>query len=541
MSGQPSAFTGKIARSAGTVSGAVLCSRLLGLVREQVFAGMFGAGYAYDAFVVAFRIPNLLRDLFGEGALSAAFVTVFSDYDANRGARATWQLAGTVLTFFAVFLSLLTLAGMYLAGPIVTLLAPDFQQVAGKTALTVQLTRIMLPFLVFISLAAVVMGILNTRGKFFIPAMASSFFNLGSIVGGVSLALLFPRFGQPAIAGMAWGTLLGGMLQLAMQLPALRREGFTLIPRLNLRDPGLQRILLLMLPATVGLSATQINIFVNTNFAASCAEGSVSWLNYAFRLVQLPIGIFGVAFSIAVMPVLGRQAAGGDQTGLQQTFNSSLVMVLSLTIPATAGLILLAEPIIRLIFEHGAFTSFDTERTAEALAFYAVGLFAYSAVKVMVPVFYALGSTRFPVMGSFLAVGANILFIVLTIDLFQHRAIALATSCSMTLNFLFLGLVLSRKLEGFTLRPLILGGGKILLATSVMAGAVWGLTRWLAPWLQGAIPMQLLGVLGIVGIGAVIYYLVLTALKLPELTVITGKIMQRLRKSEDRGQKTEDR
>ncbi|MHB8809622.1 MAG: murein biosynthesis integral membrane protein MurJ [Desulfobulbaceae bacterium] len=539
MVNQPSAFTGKIARSAGTVSGAVMCSRVLGLVREQVFAGMFGAGYAYDAFVVAFRIPNLLRDLFGEGALSAAFVTVFSDYDANRGARATWQLAGTVLTFFAVFLSLLTLAGMYLAGPLVTLLAPDFQLVAGKTALTVQLTRIMLPFLVFISLAAVVMGILNTRGKFFIPAMASSFFNLGSIVGGVSLALLFPRLGQPAIAGMAWGTLIGGMLQLTMQLPALRREGFTFIPRLNLRDPGLQRILLLMLPATIGLSATQINIFVNTNFAASCAEGSVSWLNYAFRLVQLPIGIFGVAFSIAVMPVLGRQAAGGDQAGLQQTFNSSLVMVLSLTIPATAGLILLAEPIIRLIFEHGAFTPLDTTRTAEALAFYSVGLFAYSAVKVMVPVFYALGSTRYPVVGSFLAVGANILFIVLTIDLFQHRAIALATSCSMTLNFLFLGLILSRKLEGFSLRPLLLGGGKILLATLVMAGAVWGLSRWLAPWLQGTILLQLFGVLGIIGAGAVIYYLVLATLKLPELTVITGKIMQRI--SAARRQRTEDK
>ncbi|HBI15272.1 MAG TPA: murein biosynthesis integral membrane protein MurJ [Desulfobulbaceae bacterium] len=541
MGGQTSEFTGRIARSAGTVSGAVMCSRLLGLVREQVFAGMFGAGYAYDAFVVAFRIPNLLRDLFGEGALSAAFVTVFSDYDTNRGARATWQLAGTVLTFFAVFLSLLTLAGMYLAGPIVHILAPDFQLVAGKTELTVQLTRIMFPFLVFISLAAVVMGILNTRGRFFIPAMASSFFNLGSIVGGVSLALIFPRFGQPAIAGMAWGTLIGGMLQLAMQLPALRREGFTFIPRLNLRDPGLQRILLLMLPATVGLSATQINIFVNTNFAASCVEGSVSWLNYAFRLVQLPIGIFGVAFSIAVMPVLGRQAAGSDMTGLRQTFNSSLVMVLSLTIPATAGLILLAEPIIRLIFEHGAFTSVDTERTAEALAFYAVGLFAYSAVKVMVPVFYVLGSTRYPVMGSFLAVVANILFIVLTIDLFQHRAIALSTSCSMTLNFLFLGLILSRKLVGFTLRPLLLGGGKILLATAVMAFSVWLLGRWLAPLLHGALFLQLIGVLGIVGAGAVIYYLVLVALKLPELTVITAKITQRLRKSEDRGQRTGDR
>jgi putative peptidoglycan lipid II flippase len=209
-------------------------------------------------------------------------------------------------------------------------------------------------------------------------------------------------------------------------------------------------------------------------------------------------------------------------------------MVLSLTIPATAGLILLAEPVIRLIFEHGAFTALDTTRTAEALALYAIGLFAYSAVKVMVPVFYALGSTRYPVMGSFLAVAANILFIVLTIDLFQHRAIALSTSCSMTLNFLFLGLILSRKLEGFSLRPLLLGGSKILLATALMAGAVWGLARWLASWLHGALPLQLIGVLGIIGVGAVIYYLVLAALKLPELTVITEKISQRLEKTGDR-------
>ncbi|MCF6187318.1 MAG: murein biosynthesis integral membrane protein MurJ, partial [Desulfobulbaceae bacterium] len=264
-----------------------MCSRVLGLVREQIFAGMFGAGYAYDAFVVAFRIPNLLRDLFGEGALSAAFVTVFSDYETNRGAEETWRLASTVITFFAILLSLLTLVGIYFAQPIVSLLAPDFSMVAGKTELTTLLTRIMFPFLIFVALAAVVMGMLNTKGRFFIPAVSSAFFNLGSIVGGVSLALLFPRFGWPAIAGMAWGTLIGGLMQLLIQLPILFKVGFTFTPRLNLKDPGLKRILFLMLPATIGLSATQINIFVNTNFAASCAEGSVSWLNYAFRMVQL--------------------------------------------------------------------------------------------------------------------------------------------------------------------------------------------------------------------------------------------------------------
>jgi putative peptidoglycan lipid II flippase len=507
-----------------------MCSRVLGLVREQIFAGMFGAGYAYDAFVVAFRIPNLLRDLFGEGALSAAFVTVFTDHETNRGSEATWKLANNVLAFIAVLLSLLTLTGIYFSGPIVNLLAPDFQLIAGKTELTVQLTRIMFPFLIFVALAAVVMGILNTKGRFFVPAMSSSFFNLGSIVGGVSLALLFQKTGRPAIAGMAWGTLIGGILQLTMQLPTLKNVGFTFRPILNLRDPGLKRVLLLMLPATIGLSATQINIFVNTNFAASCVEGSVSWLNYAFRLVQLPIGLFGVAFSIAVMPLLGRHAAQKDMQGLKETFNSSLVMVLSLTIPATAGLVLLAEPIIRLIFEHGAFTQLDTGKTAEALTFYAFGLFAYSAVKVMVPVFYAMGNTKFPVIGSFIAVGANIIIITLTIDSFQHKAIALSTSCTMTLNFLFLGIILYRKLNGFSLAPLFQSTGKIIVASGVMSTAVWGLKILLNSWLTGAVLQQLTGIFLIIATGGMLYYVTLYALKLPELTIIAGKLVQRFRK-----------
>ena len=529
MNHKPSAFTGRIARSAGAVSGAVMCSRVLGLVREQIFAGMFGAGYAYDAFVVAFRIPNLLRDLFGEGALSAAFVTVFTDYDTNKGKEETWKLANTVLTFFTILLSLLTLVGIYLAGPIVNLLAPDFQSVTGKTELTAYLTRIMFPFLIFVALAAVVMGILNSRGKFFVPALSSSFFNLGSIVGGVSLTLLFSSIGQPPIAGMAVGTLIGGMLQFLIQLPTLKRVGFTFKPRLALFDPGLKRIMLLMLPATIGLSATQINIFVNTNFAASCVEGSVSWLNYAFRLVQLPIGLFGVAFSIAVMPVLGRLAAENDMEGLKETFNSSLIMVLSLTIPATAGLVLLAEPIIRLIFEHGAFTSLDTIKTAEALTYYAYGLFAYSAIKVMVPVFYAQGNTKYPVIGSFIAVAANILIITLTIDYFQHKAIAFSTSCTMTLNFLFLGVILHKKLRDYSLTPLLQGTLKIIAASGIMSLGVWGLKIMLLPWLHGAVIGQLAGVIIIISSGGLVYYTALLVMRLPELDVITEKLLQRFR------------
>ncbi|HHD63157.1 MAG TPA: murein biosynthesis integral membrane protein MurJ, partial [Desulfobulbaceae bacterium] len=506
------------------------CSRVLGLVREQIFAGLFGAGFAYDAFVVAFRIPNLLRDLFGEGALSAAFVTVFSEYDTNRGAEETWKLAGTVLTFFTIFLSLLTLAGIYFSGPIVHLLAPDFSLVAGKTELTTMLTRIMFPFLVFVALAAVVMGMLNTKGKFFIPAMSSAFFNLGSILGGVSLALVFPRFDLPAIAGMAWGTLIGGLMQLLIQLPSLRKVGFVFIPRLKLNDPGLKRILLLMLPATIGLSATQINIFINTNFAASCAQGSVSWLNYAFRMVQLPIGVFGVALSIAALPVLARCAAKKDMNGLRQTFTSSLLMVFSLTIPATAGLVLLADPIIRLIFEHGAFTAVDTTQTAAALTYYAYGLFAYSAVKIMVPVFYALNNTKYPVIGSFLAVAANILIISLTISQFQHKAIALSTSCVMILNFFFLGGVLYIKLQGYSLRYIGTGLAKIFLSTGVMSLALFLLQKQMTSLLHGSIFMQFILVFLLIFIGSLLYGATLHLLKLPELDLITGKIKQRFKK-----------
>jgi len=509
-----------------------MCSRVLGLVREQIFAGLFGAGYAYDSFVVAFRIPNLLRDLFGEGALSAAFVTVFSDYDTNRSKEQTWQLAANVLVFFGVLLSLISLLAIYLAGPIVTLLAPDFAEIAGKFELTRKLTMIMLPFLIFISLSAVVMGILNTKGRFFVPAIASSFFNLGSIVGGVSLAFLLPRhFNQPAIVGMAIGTLIGGILQLAVQLPTLRKIGFTFKPKIKLRDPGLKRILRLMIPATIGLSATQINIFVNTNFAASCQEGSVSWLNYAFRLVQLPIGIFGVAFSIAAFPLLAKQAAQKDIGAMKETLVTSMVMIFCLTIPATAGLIVLSEPIIRLIFERGAFTDADTIATAQALSLYAVGLFAYSTNKVLVPTFYALDNTRIPVIASFLAVMLNICIINLTIDLFQHRAIALSTSCTMFINFLFLSTVLYKKMDGYDVTTLVKALIKIGLSTAVMVLFLITGKAYMGQWLVGSLAQKLTSTLILITMSALFYGVTLHLTKLSELTEITKKIRARFTKS----------
>ncbi|MBM9602930.1 murein biosynthesis integral membrane protein MurJ [Desulfopila inferna] len=516
-----------IAKSAGTVGFAVMLSRILGLIREQVFAGFFGAGTANDAFVVAFRVPNLLRDLFGEGALSAAFVTVFSDYDQNKTRKQTWQLASIVLIFFGCALSIITLAAILYSDVIVGLLAPDFGLIAGKEELTILLTRIMMPFLVLISLSAVVMGILNTKNKFFIPALASSFFNLGSILGGVSLAVILPKWGVPAIVGMAIGTLIGGLLQLAVQIPALMKCGFRFYPHLNFRDPGLIRILKLMIPAVIGLSATQINIFINTNFAASCPEGSVSWLQYAFRLVQLPIGIFGVAIGIAAMPLLARYSANKNLDGLRETFVSSQIMVLCLTIPAAAGLFFLSEPVIRLVFERGAFTAYDTIATAQALSLYSIGLFAYSSNKVLVPVFYALGKTRYPVIASFITICTNILFITLTIEYFQHRAIALSVSITMFINFIFLGAILYRELQGYSIRYVGFAILKILFATSIMSLFVVLLRDLASSPLSGNLWQNSVSLFAIISVAVVLYSSLICLLKVDEFTQVVTKVRAR--------------
>lgn len=509
----------------------MMCSRVLGLVREQVFAGLFGAGFTYDSFVVAFRIPNLLRDLFGEGALSAAFVTVFSSYEVNRSQEDTWKLASNVLTFILILLSLLSLTGIFFADNIVQLLAQDFSLIDGKVELTEKLTQIMLPFLIFISLSAVVMGMLNTKGKFFIPALASSFFNLGSIIGGTSLAFILPKYGYPAIMGMAIGTLIGGILQLGVQLPALFKTGFRYRPGLNLKDPGLHKVLKLMIPATVGLSATQINLFINTNFAASCVEGSVSWLYYAFRLVQLPIGVFGVALSIAMLPVLAKQAANKELAQMKDTMISSLTMVFALTLPATAGLIMLSEPIIKLIFEHGAFSQTDTIATAQTLNFFAIGLFAYSANKILVPAFYALDKTHFPVIASFMAIAINIVIVTLTIDLFGHLAIALSTSGTMLINFLFLMVVLYISLGGYSVKYLFNGLWKITAGTLAIVALLATALPFFSRWLEGNILQQASGIFLLITLSTLLYALMMHFLKLSEFTILTDKIHRKFIRS----------
>jgi putative peptidoglycan lipid II flippase len=303
--------------------------------------------------------------------------------------------------------------------------------------------------------------------------MASCFFNLGSIVAGVALTLAAPHFGYEPIVGMAWGVVAGGMLQVLIQVPCLRRQGFHYRPLLDFSDPGLRRILLLMLPAVIGFAAPQFNNFINTWFASSCETGSLSWLQYAYRVLWFPIGLVGSSLAIAVMPVMSRHASSGDTAGLRQAYTSATVMSCVLSIPAMCGLIFLAQPIIRILFERGEFSALDTEKTALALSLYALSLFAFSALKITIPIFYALNKTRFPVIGAFLTVGLNLIIIFTTIDRLQYCAIALSFAVFTLFNFLFLAAILYRSLQGFPVRYMLGCVIKIVPVSIAMGVLSW--------------------------------------------------------------------
>lgn len=458
-----------LARAAGVISFATLVSRLLGLVREQIFAAFFGAGFAVDAFQVAFRIPNLLRDLFAEGAMSASFVPTLTRVQEREGRDAAMRLANLIINFLLVVVSVICLLGILFARWIVPVMAPGFGRVPGKLELTTQMTQIMTPFLLLVALAAAVMGVLNTRRVYFIPAVAPSMLNIALIASGFLLAPLCPRFGVEPIVGMAVGVLLGGLGQLLIQVPSLRDQGFRWRPAFSFRDPGVMRVVTLMAPAAVGLAATQVNIFVNTLLASLLPQGSVSWLNYAYRLMQLPIGLFGVAIATVTLAEVSRHAARKDMPELKRTFSFSLRFGLFLTLPATMLLIALAHPIVVLLYQHGRFTPGDSWQTAQALWAYAVGLSAFAAVRVMVPVYYSLGMTRIPVIISFVTIAVNVVLNVALMGPLQHRGLALATSIASILNFALLFEVLRRKIGGLGGRLLAAAAGKIFLAAALAA------------------------------------------------------------------------
>ena len=473
-----------LARSAGLTGAATLFSRILGLLRDQVLAAIFGASNDMDAFIVAFRIPNLVRDLFAEGAMSAAFVPTFTRRLTLNGKDNAWRLGNNLLSALLIATAVLVAAGIVFARPLVTAYAEDFSRVPGKLELTIWLTRIMLPFLTMVAVAAAVMGMLNSLHHYFLPALAPAMFNIATLVCAFVLVPIMPSLGLPPITAIAIAALLGGALQVLVQWPALWREGFRYRFVLDPRDPGLRQVLLLMGPGTIGLAATQVNLFVNTLLATSQGTGAVSWLSYAFRLMYLPIGLFGVSIATAALPAVSRYAAVGDEAGIRRTSAEAIAMMMVLNVPATLGLVTLADPIVRLLFERGQFTPSDTASTAAAVRFYAVGLVGYATARIVSPVFYAIRQSRVPVAVSLCAIAINIVASVALVRVMGFRGLALGTSLAMLVNGVALLLMLRHRLHGIEDRYLAITLCKILVASIVMAGVSSSVER-LAP---GVVP-----------------------------------------------------
>jgi putative peptidoglycan lipid II flippase len=528
-------------RATGVVGIAILSSRVLGLVREMVFAGLFGAGRNLDAFLMAFRLPNLLRDLFAEGALSTAFITTFSKKIAVEGDQSAWRLANKVATLTAVFMSAITLLGIIFAPQLVDLLtwgswSPD------KTELTILLTRIMWPFMLMVSLAALVMGMLNAKHVFGPPAMASSYFNLGSIIAGVAIGYwIDPHFGAGSLVGLAIGTLIGGAWQLLGQFPSLWKVGYRFHPDFHWRDEGVRTVLTLMAPAVVAASAVQVNVLINSGFAASITDasghvinGPVSWLNIAFRLMQLPLGIFGVAIGTVTLPLVSKHAALGNTAEFRATLARGMRLAFLLTVPSAIGLAMLASPIISVIYQHGRFTAEMTRQTAGALQYYAIGLVAYAALKVLTPAFYAVGKRNTPMLVSFLAIGAN-LFLnwLFTFRLgWGHRGLAFSTSLVATINFLLLYALMRRHTRRLETRQMLIALGKICVAGALLALVCWGANYlWLDAWSDMRFFQKLAILLATIVIAAAAFFGATFVLRITEVQDIIDVFRRKMSRS----------
>ena len=521
----------RLASAAGVIGAATLASRLLGLVRDQVLAYRFGATDAMDAFNVAARIPNLMRDLFAEGAMSAAFVPTFMRRLTSVGRRPALKLGNQVVNALIAVTGVVVVAGILFAEPLVRALAGDYAEVPGKLQLAAQLTRILLPVLTLVAVAAAMMGMLNSLDRFFVPALSPAMYNVGIIAGGALLVPLMPGLGLDPIVAVAAGALLGAVGQVALQAPALYAEGFRYRPALDPADPGLRDVLRLMGPGTLAGAAVQINLLVNMVLAAGEGTGAVSWLSYAFRVMYLPIGLFGVSVAAAAVPLLSRQAARNDTAGMRDTVSRALRLTLAINVPATVGLMVLGEPIVAVIFERGSFTPADTSATAAALLLYAPGLAGYAAVRIAVPCFYALGSSRTPAAISLAAVALNIGLNLLLVRILGYRGLALGTSVAALANALVLLVVLRRRLAGLDLRRVLVLLAKAAAASAVMGAAAWSAhDRLLDVWGGAGLAPRLGRLAASIAAGLVVLAVSARLLRLRELDEAAGQIAARLRR-----------
>jgi putative peptidoglycan lipid II flippase len=482
---------------------ATFSSRILGFIRDMVLARLFGATPEADAFFVAYRVPNLLRELFAEGSMSSAFIPVFTEYQTLKSKRDAWELASAVFTTLLTIVTGITVLGIVAAPGIVWLLAPGFHDDPAKLGMTTLLTQIMFPYLLFISLAALAMGILNSMRAFAAPAFSPVFFNIFII--GCAL-FLSPTLSEP-IFGVAIGVVAGGAAQFAMQLPGLSLRSMLFGFRFEPGHPGVRRIGSLMVPSLLGLSVTQINITVST-ILASFFAGGPTYLFYGMRLIQFPLGIFGVALATAILPAFSAQAARGALDELRTTLGFGLRMILFIILPAMLGLILLRQPIVHLFFEHGTFTAHDTTETALAVLCYSIGLWAFGGVRIIVSAFYSLQDTRTPAISAAIAVAANLVFSLLLMSSLGSAGLALSTALAAMVNGGILVSVLHRRLGGIewgavgrsSLRVLIASTPLAVVCAWVAAAQLWTHPgEWMAKsaMLFMAIGLSVSGYLGI--------------------------------------------
>ncbi len=508
-------------------------SRVLGLVRELVFAAMFGAGKYLDSFLAAFQIPNLLRDLFAEGALSTAFTTTFTKTLEKEGTAPAWRLASLLFTALILIMGAICLVGIAASPLLVQVTNFGFHQVPGKFELTVSLTRILFPFIMMVSLAAVVMGILNARMIFGLPASASTVFNIVSIVAGVGLACVFdpqkdwlhPDFTEKALYGVSVGVLLGGMAQLGMQLPSLWRLGYHFQWTLDFSDPRLRRVWALAWPSMIAGSAVQVNVLINGMFASEI-DGARSWLNCAFRLMQFPIGVFGVAIATVTLPAVARHHARAELASVGKTIEEALRLAFFLTVPATVGLMVLAPDIIGLIYQHGKFTAWDTGQTAAALRVYAIGLSGYAAIKVLAPCFYALDRPRTPLMVSLAGIGLNLVMNLILVKVYHmgHVGLALTTGCLALVNFIQLAVYLRRDIAYGSAGMWLRYGGAIALAAVACGGAAWGAREVLGGYQHPGLIWEVVTLGLAIGAGGVAYLVAATMLGIDETRFLLAKL-----------------
>lgn len=432
----------RIARAAGIVSAATLLSRILGFIRDMIVAQYFGAGMSTDAFFVAFRIPNLLRRLVGEGSLTVSFIPVYSEYLHRRPQKESEELVRASFSVLIVVLAGITILGIAASPWIVRIIAHGFVQDWEKFQLTVLLNRLMFPYIFFIGLVAWAMGVLNTWRHFTAPALAPVFLNLSIILCALWLS---NKLSAP-ILSLAYGVLLGGILQLLFQIPFLYKKKISFRFFFNPFHPGVRRIIALMGPSVLGLAVTQINVIVNTLLASYLPEGSISYLYYSDRLLEFPMGIFAIAIATAVLPSLSEQSVKQDMQELKETLSFSLRLVFFVTLPSMVGLIVLRVPILNLLFQRGSFGMEETAMTAQALFYYSLGLAAFAGVRIIVPVFYSMQDTRTPVKVALFSLLANAGLGLLLMGPLRHGGLALAASMSAGLNFVLLIFFLRKRI-----------------------------------------------------------------------------------------------